>query len=258
MLLLTTRWSSAGRQRRRMDRRPQSTTSASCSSAWLPTPRERSSLLTDTPMTLSLTSTTATSASSKNRTWGEQFTSVEWQHACEHRNKQTNIQTWFRKDLESIDFWCNKNFRTLKRCKKLQMPLTAQLLFVDLANLHLLFVTWFPFYESFCFSLCRVFGSLNLTTVKLTGVGSSFKKHGDAESKGIKAHFNMDESGVLLLDRVRATSVPAAVLVTCGITHLPLPVWEVLLFFFFWHCSNSWSDNTGVEVFESKMTSKQS
>ncbi|XP_061104368.1 hypoxia up-regulated protein 1 isoform X1 [Conger conger] len=49
-----------------------------------------------------------------------------------------------------------------------------------------------------------VFGSLNLTTVKLTGVGSSFKKHVDAESKGIKAHFNMDESGVLMLDRVES------------------------------------------------------
>uniref|UniRef100_A0A8C9T3M9 Hypoxia up-regulated protein 1 n=1 Tax=Scleropages formosus TaxID=113540 RepID=A0A8C9T3M9_SCLFO len=49
----------------------------------------------------------------------------------------------------------------------------------------------------------RAFGSLNLTTVKLTGVGKSFKKHEDAESKGIKAHFNMDESGVLLLDRVK-------------------------------------------------------
>ncbi|XP_041742313.1 hypoxia up-regulated protein 1 isoform X1 [Coregonus clupeaformis] len=49
-----------------------------------------------------------------------------------------------------------------------------------------------------------VFGSLNLTTVQLSGVGSSFKKHTDAESKGIKAHFNMDESGVLLLDRVES------------------------------------------------------
>ncbi|TNN80112.1 Hypoxia up-regulated protein 1 [Liparis tanakae] len=49
-----------------------------------------------------------------------------------------------------------------------------------------------------------VFGSLNLTTVKLSGVGDSFQKHTDAESKGIKAHFNMDESGVLLLDRVES------------------------------------------------------
>ncbi|XP_033834268.1 hypoxia up-regulated protein 1 isoform X1 [Periophthalmus magnuspinnatus] len=49
-----------------------------------------------------------------------------------------------------------------------------------------------------------MFGSRNLTTVKLSGVGSSFQKHSDAESKGIKAHFNMDESGLLLLDRVES------------------------------------------------------
>uniref|UniRef100_A0A8C3LQ79 Hypoxia up-regulated protein 1 n=1 Tax=Chrysolophus pictus TaxID=9089 RepID=A0A8C3LQ79_CHRPC len=50
----------------------------------------------------------------------------------------------------------------------------------------------------------RIFGSLNLTTVRLKGVGESFKKHSDYESKGIKAHFNMDESGVLSLDRVES------------------------------------------------------
>ncbi|XP_051972096.1 hypoxia up-regulated protein 1 isoform X2 [Xyrauchen texanus] len=50
----------------------------------------------------------------------------------------------------------------------------------------------------------KVFGSQNFKTVKLSGVGSSFKKHSDAESKGIKAHFNMDESGVLILDRVES------------------------------------------------------
>lgn len=50
----------------------------------------------------------------------------------------------------------------------------------------------------------RVFGSVNLTTVKLMGVGESFQKHPDYESKGIKAHFNMDESGVLNLDRVES------------------------------------------------------
>ncbi|XP_076876610.1 hypoxia up-regulated protein 1 [Brachyhypopomus gauderio] len=50
----------------------------------------------------------------------------------------------------------------------------------------------------------KMFGSQNLTTVKLSGVGDSFKKHADAESKGIKAHFNMDESGVLILDRVES------------------------------------------------------
>uniref|UniRef100_A0A8C5S0S6 Hypoxia up-regulated protein 1 n=1 Tax=Laticauda laticaudata TaxID=8630 RepID=A0A8C5S0S6_LATLA len=50
----------------------------------------------------------------------------------------------------------------------------------------------------------RAFGSLNLTKVKLRGVGESFKKHPEYESKGIKAHFNMDESGVLSLDRVES------------------------------------------------------
>lgn len=54
----------------------------------------------------------------------------------------------------------------------------------------------------------RVFGSQNLTTVKLKGVGESFKKYPDYESKGIKAHFNLDESGVLSLDRVRAKGNP--------------------------------------------------
>ncbi|XP_048471275.1 hypoxia up-regulated protein 1 [Rhincodon typus] len=49
-----------------------------------------------------------------------------------------------------------------------------------------------------------IFGSLNLSTVRLSGVGSSFQKHSDSESKGIKAHFNMDESGILALDRVEA------------------------------------------------------
>ncbi|KAG8434607.1 hypothetical protein GDO86_012831 [Hymenochirus boettgeri] len=50
----------------------------------------------------------------------------------------------------------------------------------------------------------KVFGSVNLTTVKLNGVGESFQKRSDYESKGIKAHFNMDESGILTLDRVEA------------------------------------------------------
>ncbi|XP_069804031.1 hypoxia up-regulated protein 1 isoform X1 [Dendropsophus ebraccatus] len=50
----------------------------------------------------------------------------------------------------------------------------------------------------------KIFGSQNLTTVKLGGVGESFQKKADYESKGIKAHFNMDESGILSLDRVEA------------------------------------------------------
>lgn len=44
--------------------------------------------------------------------------------------------------------------------------------------------------------------------MKLKGVGDSFKKYADYESKGIKAHFNLDESGVLSLDRVSAEKAP--------------------------------------------------
>lgn len=44
--------------------------------------------------------------------------------------------------------------------------------------------------------------------MKLKGVGESFKKYPDYESKGIKAHFNLDESGVLSLDRVSAEGDP--------------------------------------------------
>ncbi|XP_018421665.1 PREDICTED: hypoxia up-regulated protein 1 isoform X1 [Nanorana parkeri] len=50
----------------------------------------------------------------------------------------------------------------------------------------------------------KIFASRNLTTVKLSGVGESFQKKSDYESKGIKAHFNMDESGILSLDRVES------------------------------------------------------
>lgn len=44
--------------------------------------------------------------------------------------------------------------------------------------------------------------------MKLKGVGDSFKKYADYESKGIKAHFNLDESGVLNLDRVGSEKDP--------------------------------------------------
>lgn len=39
--------------------------------------------------------------------------------------------------------------------------------------------------------------------MKLKGVGESFKKYFDYEFKGIKVYFNLDESGVFSLDRVR-------------------------------------------------------
>lgn len=62
------------------------------------------------------------------------------------------------------------------------------------------------------------FGSLNISTVSLTGVAEALQKHAvDAEAKGIKAHFKLDESGLLHLDGVEAAfektveeEVPAA------------------------------------------------
>ena len=47
-------------------------------------------------------------------------------------------------------------------------------------------------------------GRTNLTEVYLVGVGEALSTHSAAEAKGIKAHFRMDESGLLLLDNVES------------------------------------------------------
>lgn len=44
----------------------------------------------------------------------------------------------------------------------------------------------------------------NLSTVYLDGVSDALSTHSAAEAKGIKAHFRMDESGLLLLDYVES------------------------------------------------------
>ncbi|XP_015126610.1 hypoxia up-regulated protein 1 isoform X2 [Diachasma alloeum] len=51
-------------------------------------------------------------------------------------------------------------------------------------------------------------GNLNLSTVSLTGVTEAFEKHQKegAESKGIKAHFAMDDSGLLELVNIELVS----------------------------------------------------
>lgn len=50
-------------------------------------------------------------------------------------------------------------------------------------------------------------GSTNLTQVKLSGIASGLAKHQDdgAEFKGIKAHFSIDDSGLLSLGAVEST-----------------------------------------------------
>lgn len=54
-------------------------------------------------------------------------------------------------------------------------------------------------------------GNLNLSTIKLTGVAAALEKHAKkgGESKGIKAHFNMDENGLLNLIEVELVSEKA-------------------------------------------------
>ncbi|XP_015183602.1 PREDICTED: hypoxia up-regulated protein 1 isoform X2 [Polistes dominula] len=51
-------------------------------------------------------------------------------------------------------------------------------------------------------------GNLNLSTIKLTGVAEALEKHSKegAESKGIKAHFNLDDSGLLNLINIELVS----------------------------------------------------
>lgn len=50
----------------------------------------------------------------------------------------------------------------------------------------------------------RSFPDHLIHTYHLKGVETAFKKHAEkADSKGVKAHFRMDENGILHLDRVR-------------------------------------------------------
>lgn len=51
-------------------------------------------------------------------------------------------------------------------------------------------------------------GPLNVSRISLSGVQDVLSKHSTSqtkESKGIKAHFKLDESGIIILDRVEAT-----------------------------------------------------
>ena len=45
-------------------------------------------------------------------------------------------------------------------------------------------------------------GRLNLSEVFMSGVSDALSSHEDGDAKGIKAHFRMDESGLLNLDYV--------------------------------------------------------
>ena len=53
-------------------------------------------------------------------------------------------------------------------------------------------------------------GSLNLSYVLLNGVSEAFEENKDAESKGIKAHFSLDDSGMVSLSQVLMHSLLSA------------------------------------------------
>lgn len=58
-------------------------------------------------------------------------------------------------------------------------------------------------------------GNLNISTISLNGVAEALEKHAKegAESKGVKAHFNMDDSGILNLLNVELVSEKSSVTV---------------------------------------------
>lgn len=54
-----------------------------------------------------------------------------------------------------------------------------------------------------CFGFCRALGQTDLARITVTGARGAFEKHKETcESKGIKAHFQLDENCLLVLDRV--------------------------------------------------------
>jgi len=49
---------------------------------------------------------------------------------------------------------------------------------------------------------CSEFGNTHLQSISLAGVADAYSQNSDAEPKGIKAHFRVDDSGLLYLDKV--------------------------------------------------------
>ena len=53
----------------------------------------------------------------------------------------------------------------------------------------------------------RHVGRLNISEVYLAGVSDALSQNKDGDTKGIKAHFRMDESGILNLDYVSTVTI---------------------------------------------------
>ncbi len=52
--------------------------------------------------------------------------------------------------------------------------------------------------------LCSYFGRVNVSEYYLAGVAEALQQHPKGDPKGIKAHFVMDESGLLSISNVRS------------------------------------------------------
>ena len=76
-----------------------------------------------------------------------------------------------------------------------------------------MYIAEYRLYSGFVY--CSEFGSTHLQTISLAGVEDAYSSHSDAEPKGIKAHFRVDDSGLLHLDKVCKTHT--TVLRLCGI-----------------------------------------
>ena len=64
-------------------------------------------------------------------------------------------------------------------------------------------------------STSRYFGRQNVSEFYLAGVADALRQHSKGEPKGIKAHFTMDESGLLFITNVSALLWESLVLY-CG------------------------------------------
>ena len=53
---------------------------------------------------------------------------------------------------------------------------------------------------------CRALGQTELSRVHVTGIRETYEKYRNiSEPKGVRAHFQLDESSLLVLDRVTET-----------------------------------------------------
>ena len=83
-----------------------------------------------------------------------------------------------------------------------RMPTTSRLLKLQHSNFYT---------KLYVYNFSRTFETLNVSHVQLLGVGDAHDKHksdNETEPKGVKAHFKMDDSGILNLESVSLKILP--------------------------------------------------